>query len=160
MEAFMFYRSIRVGILPAFLLCAVAVLAQSGAANTYDINVINPVAVNSCSVGEPVSLSGVVHLSYSVITDSNSVNHFSITATNDLTAAGQNTGLAYVAGDDAEYDSNNDDGTADLTVELKSDLKPQGAAVGMTLVQSLHIIVDTNGNISGEVIGNTTSCGN
>jgi hypothetical protein len=65
-----------------------------------------------------------------------------------------------VASDTAEYDSNNDDGTADLTVELKSDLKPQGAAVGMTLVQSLHIVVDTGGNMSGDVVGSATSCGN
>jgi hypothetical protein len=47
-----------------------------------------------------------------------------------------------------------------VTVELKSDLMPQGAAVGMTLVQSLHIVVDTAGNISGNVVANTTSCGN
>ena len=156
----MFQGSIRVGILPAFLLCAAAALAQSGAANSYDINVINQVAVNGCSAGEPVSLSGVVHLSYTVSTDSNNVNHFAIYAANEVNGAGQNTGLPYVASDNAEYDSNNDDGTADLTVELKSDLKPQGAAVGMTLVQSLHIVVDTAGNISGNVVANTTSCGN
>jgi len=156
----MFQGSIRVGILPAFLLCAAAALAQSGAANSYDINVINQVAVNGCSAGEPVSLSGVVHLSYTVSTDSNNVNHFAIYAANEVNGAGQNTGLPYVASDNAEYDSNNDDGTADLTVELKSDLKPQGAAVGMTLVQLLHIVVDTAGNISGNVVANTTSCGN
>ena len=127
----MFQGSIRVGILPAFLLCAAAALAQSGAANSYDINVINQVAVNGCSAGEPVSLSGVVHLSYTVSTDSNNVNHFAIYAANEVNGAGQNTGLPYVASDNAEYDSNNDDGTADLTVELKSDLKPQGAAAGM-----------------------------
>ena len=156
----MFQGSIRVGTLAALLLCAAAALAQSGAANSYDINVINQVAVNSCSAGEPVSLSGVVHLSYTVSTDSNNVNHFAISAANDVNGAGQNSGIAYVANDSAEYDSNNDDGTADLTVELKSDLKPQGAAVGMTLVQSLHIVVDTSGNMSGDVVGSATSCGN
>jgi hypothetical protein len=156
----MFQGSIRGGILPVFLLCAAAALAQSGAANSYDINIINQVAVNSCSAGEPVSLSGVVDLSYTVTTDSNNVNHFAINAANEVNGAGQNSGTPYVASDNAEYDSNNDDATADVTVELKSDLKPQGAAVGMTLVQSLHIVVDTAGNISGNVVANTTSCGN
>src|SRR5205085_7119382 len=103
---FMFQGSIRVGILPAFLLCAAAALAQSGAANSYDINVINQVAVNGCSAGEPVSLSGVVHLSYTVSTDSNNVNHFAIYAANEVNGAGQNTGVPYVASDNAEYDSN------------------------------------------------------
>jgi hypothetical protein len=95
-----------------------------------------------------------------VTTDSNNVNHFAINAANEVNGAGQNSGTPYVASDNAEYDSNNDDATADVTVELKSDLKPQGAAVGMTLVQSLHIVVDTAGNISGNVVANTTSCGN
>jgi hypothetical protein len=156
----MFQLSFRFGLLTLFLLSAAAALAQSGATNTYDINVINQLAVNSCSAGEPVSLSGVVHLSYSVRTDSNTLNHFAINAENHLTAAGQKTGLSYVANESTEYDSNNDDSAADLTVELKSDLRPQGAGVGLTLVQSLHIVVDTSGNISGEVVGNTTNCGN
>jgi hypothetical protein len=155
----MFWGSSRAGILAALLLCAAAALGQSGVTNSYDINVNGDIAVNSCSAGEPVALSGVVHLSYSVSTDSSGVNHFTINADSSLTGAGQNTGLAYAASESAEYDSNNDDATADLTVELKSDLKPQAAGLGLTLAQSLHIVVDTSGNISASVVSNNTNCG-
>jgi hypothetical protein len=67
--------------------------------------------------------------------------------------------LIYAANESAQYESNSDDSTADLTVELKSDLQPQGTGVGLTLVQSLHITADTGGNISGQVVSNSTSCG-
>jgi len=104
-------------------------------------------------------LSGVIHFSYSVTTDSSAVNHFSVTVANNLTGVGQNTGTYYVANDSDQYNSNNDDASADLTVELKSDLKSQGSPPGMTLVQSLHIVVDTTGTISAQIVSNTTGCG-
>jgi hypothetical protein len=46
-----------------------------------------------------------------------------------------------------------------MTVELSADLKSQGSAPSMTLVQTLHIMVDTSGSIATEVVSNTTSCG-
>ena len=154
----MFEGSIRAGMLAALVTWAAAALGQS-TVNSYDVNLSNQVAVNSCSTGEPVGLSGTVHVSYSFTTDSSNINHFVVNASSDLTGLGQNTGLAYGSNESEEYDSNNDDVTADLTVELKSDLKPQGAAVPLSLVQELHITVDTSGNISAQVVGNTTSCG-
>jgi len=147
-----------------YALIAASLLLLSGgsfaqASNSYDVNLSGESAVNQCSVGEPVVLSGNVHVSYAVTND-NGVNHYAITAADDLTAVGQKTGAAYVAGDSDDYSSNNDDPSADVTVELKSDLKAQGAAAGMTLVQGLHIVVDTMGNISAQVVSNTTTCGN
>jgi hypothetical protein len=156
----MFQVSTRAGILAAVALSAAVALGQAAPiTNSYDINLGNQVAVNGCSAGEPVALSGTVHLTYSFTTDSSGVNHFVIYAANDVSGVGQNTGLPYAANESAEYDSNNDDTTADLTVELKSELKPHGSGVGLTLVQSLHITVDTSGNIGAQVVGNTTSCG-
>lgn len=157
----MFQGSICAGMFAALLMSAAGALGQSGVTNSYDINVNGQVAVNSCSAGEPVALTGVVHVSYSVSTDSSGVNHFVINANTDLTGAGQNTGLPYAASESAEYDSNNEDASADLTVEMKSDLKPVGTATGtsLTLVQTLHITVDTGGNIGAQVVSNTTNCG-
>jgi hypothetical protein len=140
----------------SLLLFSAAAFAQ--ASNSYDVNLSAVGAVNQCSIGEPVALSGTVHVSYSV-TNNNGVNQYAITAANDLTAVGQKTGAAYLAGDSDDYSSNNDDPTADVTVELKSDLKPQAGAAAMTLVQDLHIVVDTMGNITADVVSNTTSCG-
>ncbi len=108
--------------------------------------------MNSCSAGEPVALTGVVHVSYSVSTDSSGVNHFVINANTDLTGAGQNTGLPYAASE-SEKTIQTTRMLADLTVEMKSDLKPVGTATGtsLTLVQTLHITVDTGGNIGAQV---------
>jgi hypothetical protein len=143
-------------IAASLLLFSAGAFAQ--ASNSYDVNLSAVGAVNQCSIGEPVALSGTVHVSYSV-TNNNGVNQFAITAANDLTGAGQKTGATYAAGDSDDYSSNNDDPSADVTVELKSDLKPQAGAAAMTLVQGLHIVVDTMGNITAEVVSNTTNCG-
>ena len=51
------------------------------------------------------------------------------------------------------------DTSKDLTVQLSSDLKSQGSTPSMSLVQTLHITVDTSGNITASVVDNTTSCG-
>jgi hypothetical protein len=157
----MFQSCKRVTVLMALLLCAAAALAQSGTplTNSYDALVTNQVTVNQCSIGEPVALNGTVHISYSVSTDSSGVNHFTVTASNNLTGLGQTTGTAYVANDSDDFDSNTSDSSADMTVELTSNLKSQGSAPSLTLVQTLHIVVDTSGNISAQVVGNTTGCG-
>ena len=155
----MFRGSIRVGMLAALLLCAAGAVAQSPVTNSYDINLNNAVTVNSCSNGEPVALDGTVHIDVSASTGSAGGSHFTITAADNLTGSGQTTGTAYTASDSDNYTSNNDEPSADLTVELKSDLKSQGSTPGLTLVQSLHIVVDTTGNISAQVVSNSTSCG-
>jgi hypothetical protein len=155
----MFQGSIRAGVLTALLLCAAGAVAQSPVTNSYDINLNNQVTVNSCSAGEPVALDGNIHLDALVSTDSTGISHFAIKATGNLLGIGQTTGTAYTATDSDDYSSNTDDPSADLTVELKSDLKSQGASPGLTLVQSLHIVVDTGGNVSAQVVGNSTSCG-
>jgi len=156
----MFHSSRYMAVLGILLLFSAALFAQSTpVTNSFDVNVDNQATVNQCSIGEPVALNGTVHLDYSVTTDSSGVNHFSIRAANNLTGAGQKTGTSYVANDSDDYSSNNDDQSADLTVELKSDPKSQGAVPSLTLVQGLHVLVDTAGNISGQVVSNTTSCG-
>ena len=152
----MFRVSKHAVIAAGLLLLSAAAFAQ--AANSYDVNLSAVGAVNQCSIGEPVALSGTVHVRYSV-SNNNGVNQFAITAANDLTGVGQKSGAAYTADDSDDYSSNNDDGSADLTVELKSDLKSQSGGAAMTLVQGLHIVVDTMGNITAEVVSNTTNCG-
>ncbi len=139
-----------------------AALAQSAAppvVYTYTAYVDNQTAVNNCSAGEPVVLNGTVQFSYQFTTDTSGVNHFSITAASKLTGIGQNTGTAYVGSDSDDYSSNTSDTSADVTVELRSQLASQGSAPSLMLIQSLHITVDTSGNISAQVAGNTTQCG-
>jgi len=126
---------------------------------TYTAPVANQTTVNNCSVGEPVALSGTVQISYQVTTDTSGVNHFTITASNNLNGLGQTTSTNYVAGDSSDYNVNSSQSSAEATVELKSDLVSQGAASNLTLVQTLHVMVDTTGSVSGEVVDNVTQCG-
>jgi hypothetical protein len=154
----MFHKSKYAAVL---LVLAAAAFGQSTpVTNSYDAYVDNQATVNQCSIGEPVVLNGTVHLDYSVTTDNQGVNHFAIQATNNLTGAGQKTGTSYVADDSDHYTSNNDDASADLTVELKSDLQSQGSAPSLALVQGLHIVADATGNITAQIVSNATSCGN
>ena len=127
---------------------------------TYTASVANQTTVNNCSVGEPVALDGTVQVSYQLTTDTKGVNHFSITASNNLTGLGQTTSTNYLADDSSDYNVNSSQTSAEATVELKSDLVSQGSAPNMTLVQTLHVMLDTAGNISAEVMGNVTQCGN
>ena len=157
----MFEGSIRAGFLAALVLmtCTAGALAQSAVTNSYDINLSNAVTVNNCSTGEPVALNGDVNVSYSVSTDSAGNNNFSIKTASNLTGSGQKTGASYTASDSDSYSSNTADASADLIVELKSALASQSGGSGLILVQSLHIVVDTTGNMSVQVVGNTTNCG-
>jgi hypothetical protein len=126
---------------------------------TYTAPVANQTTVNNCSVGEPVALNGTVQISYQVTTDTSGVNHFTITASNNLNGLGQTTGTSYVAGDSSDYNVNSGQASSEATVELKSDLVSQGSAPNMTLVQTLHVTLDNTGNISAEVVDNLTQCG-
>jgi hypothetical protein len=134
--------------------------ATSPVIYTYTAPVANQTTVNNCSVGEPVALNGTVQISYQFTTDSNGVNHFTVTASNNLNGLGQTTGTSYVASDSSDYNVNSSQASAEATVELKSDLVSQGSAPSMTLVQALHITLDNAGNISAEVADNVTQCGN
>jgi len=144
----------------ALLVLAPAAFAQSAPSYTTDVQVSGQVTTNECSSsGEPVSLNGNLHAAMSFATDSNGANHFSISIANDLTGAGQNSGLSYTAKDSNDYSISTSDAAGDITVEFRSDLNPAGGGVGMTLVQKLHMKTDTSGNISVEVMKNSTQCG-
>jgi len=156
----MLQSSTRMALLTVLLLAAGSALAQSTpTTNSYDIDVADQVTVNTCSTGEPVSLNGTVQVQSSVTTDSSGVNYFTVTAANNLTGIGQTTSASYAAADSDNYSSNTSDPSADMTVEMKSDLRSQGGNTSLTLVQSLHIVVDAAGNISAQVVNNSTSCG-
>ena len=150
------------GVVLAVIVAGAAVGAAQSAAPVYatDANLSNQVTVNQCTAaGEPVSLSGNVHFQYSFITDSSGVNHFSIAVSTNLSGVGQTSSGSYSASDSSSYTVNSSDSSADLTVDMKSDLVRQNAATSLTLVQTLHITVNTLGNITGQVVQSTTQCG-
>jgi len=142
-------------------LVALVMVTPSAFGQSYgaDVAVNNQTTTNQCSSGEPVLLNGNVPLQYSVSTDSNGVNHFSIKASNSLSGTGQKSGASYSASDSDDYGLSSSQASAELIVELKSTLSAQGPSANMTLVQTIHITVDTAGNLSAQVQDNTTQCG-
>ena len=154
----MFRYSTWIGLV-AFLLAISAPALADGPVYPVDVAVQNQVTMNNCASAEPVALNGNMHLEYSFTTDADGVNHFSVNVTNSLTGIGQNTRANYSASDSNPYSVETSQPSAELTVEFRSDLNPEGPSTGLTLIQTMHIAVDTNGNISGQVTQNNTQCG-
>lgn len=146
------------GILLTLVVGAALAAAQSGG---YSATLQNQLTTNSCSAGEPVALSGTMNYQVTVGTDPDSgANTFTIMASNNLAGVGQTSGTNYTASDSSNYVLSSTQSSTEATVEFKSDLTSQGSAPSMTLDQSLDIVVDTTGNISVQVTGNSTQCGN
>jgi hypothetical protein len=140
------------------IMCAGLAAAQAPA---FTATLQNQVTTNSCSAGEPVALSGTLSYQVAVSTDSSTgANTFTITASSNLTGMGQTTGSGYVASDSSDYIVSSTQPSTEAVVEFKSDLASQGSAPSLTLVQTLDMVVDASGNISAQVTGNTTQCGN
>ena len=146
------------GIVLALL--STAAVAQSAPINAIDLPISNQVTVNQCSAGEPVALSGTLHVEYSVNTDPDTgANLFSVSASNNLSGVGQTSGGQYAVADSADYTISSSQPSAEATVQLKADLVPQGSGTAMTLIQQIHITLDTSGNLNVQIVGNTSTCG-
>jgi hypothetical protein len=144
----------------AILLTVVGAGLAAAQAPAYSATLQNQVTTNSCSAGEPVALNGTINYQVAVSTDpSTGANTFTITASNNLSGVGQTTGTNYAASDSSDYIVSSTQPSTEATVEFKSDLASQGSTPSMTLVQTLDLVVDTSGNISAKVTGNTTQCG-
>jgi hypothetical protein len=149
---------ISLGILLTVVVCAGLAAGQAPA---YTATLQNQVTTNSCSAGEPVTLSGTISYQVAVGSDpSSGKNTFTITASNNLNGVGQTTGTNYAANDSSDYIVSSTQTSTQAVVEFKSDLTSQGSVPSMTLIQTLDMVVDASGNISAQVTGNTTQCGN
>jgi len=143
------------------LLTVVCAGLAAGQAPAYTATLQNQLTTNSCSAGEPVALNGTINYQVAVSTDpSTGANTFTITASNNLNGVGQTTETNYAANDSSDYIVSSSQPSTEAVVEFKSDLASQGSAPSMTLIQTLDMVVDASGNISAQVTGNTTQCGN
>src|SRR5438445_9212952 len=113
----------------AFAMCTAVAFGQAAPPATYshDAYLDNQVTVNNCSAGEPVALNGTMHYSYQFTTDSSGVNHFAITAANNLSGVGQTTSTNYVANDSDEYGVNSGQPSADVPGERRPQLTARGS---------------------------------
>jgi len=135
-------------------------LGQSAPLNIVSVPVTNQVTVNQCSAGEPIALSGTVQVQYSLGTDTNGNNLFYVTASTNVTGVGQTTAVQYAAADSEDYTLSSGQSSAEATVQLKADLVPQGGGgTAMTLVQQLQITVDTVGDLTVQLVSNSSTCG-
>jgi hypothetical protein len=134
--------------------------AQSAPLNIVSVPVTNQVTVNQCAAGEPIVISGTLQIQYSLGTDTNGNNLFYVTASNNLAGVGQTTGVQYAAADSEDYTLSSSQQSTEATVQLKSDLVPEGGGgTAMTLVQQLKITVDTVGDLNVQLVSNSSTCG-
>jgi hypothetical protein len=155
--------SCRVNVIAVAILYAALVpytLAQSAPLNIVSVPVTNQATVNQCSAGEPIALSGTVQVQYSLGTDTNGNNLFYVTASTNVTGIGETTAVQYAAADSEDYTLSSGQSSAEATVQLKADLVPQGGGgTAMTLVQQLQITVDTVGDLTVQLVSNSSTCG-
>src|SRR5690242_8875188 len=93
-------------------------------------------------------------------TDTNGNNLFYVTASTNVTGIGETTAVQYAAADSEDYTLSSGQSSAEATVQLKADLVPQGGGgTAMTLVQQLQITVDTVGDLTVQLVSNSSTCG-
>jgi len=141
--------------LAVFAVMNISALAQSAT----DV-VVNQTATANCAAGEPVALSGGLHLAYTFTTDSTTgITTYHVAIASNQSGAGQTTQTNYV-GDDASfaYDFPTTDSPAQITLQLGSRLFSQGSAPSLMLSQTVNITLDTAGNISANVPSSSTTC--
>jgi hypothetical protein len=142
-------------------LLALATLAVAPAVAQSAVDVsVNQTAPSTCSSGEAVALSGILHFAYSFTTDSTTgINTYHVAIASNLSGLGQATQTDYV-GENASfgYDFPTLDSPAQITLQLGSRLFSQGSAPSLTLSQTANIMVDTSGNISAAVGNSSTTC--
>lgn len=146
-------------VAPVMVFAAVVAMAQSTAQSSADVYLNAAITENGCSAGEPVALTGNMHFTSSYTTDTNGVNHFVISVSNDLGGLGQTSGGQYAAKDSSDYAMNSSDSSAEMTASMTSDLTSSGSMPSLELVQTLHMTTDINGNLSVSVDKNATKCG-
>jgi hypothetical protein len=142
------------------LVLAAIAHGQSAVTSNQTVTIQNQTTANQCSTaGEPVTLNGTLQFELSVTQDGTGTNQFSVKVDSDLNGVGQSSGAVYLSSDSSEYQVNTQDSSAQMEVEMKSDLVQQGSGVAVQLVQSLEIKVDASGTISAQVKQSTTKCG-
>ena len=137
--------------------------AQAGGGN-YDL-IVNQTASTSCSAGEPVALSGKLHLELSVttITDTTTspatlIYVYQVTISSDLSGVGQTTQTNYIASTAYSGGSQSTSSPAQFTVVLRYGLDSQGAAPSLMLNQTVNITADNTGKISATLVNSSTDC--
>ena len=145
------------------VLAAAGALAQASG-GTYDL-AVNQTASTTCSAGEPVALSGKLHLDLSVttVTDTTTVPPtfiyvYQTTISSDLSGVGQNSQTNYIASTGYSGGSQSTSSPAQFTVALRYGLDSQGTAPSLMLNQTVNITADNTGKISATLVNSSTDC--
>ena len=132
-----------------------AALAQSG----YGTDVaVNGTASTTCSSGEPVALTGNLHIQYSVTSVPLAGTRYEISMASSFSGTGQTTQTVYSGSGSYGYGFTTADSPAQVTLQLSTPLGSKGDAPSLRLSQSVSITVDTSGSINASVISSSTDC--
>ena len=135
--------------------------ASSGASDV----AVNETVSTTCSAGEPVTLTGNLHLDLSVTTTTDTttvpptpVYVYQVTISSDLSGVGQTTKAGYVASTGYSGGSQSTGSPAQFTVALRYGLDSHGAAPSLMLNQTANITADNMGKISATLVNISTDC--
>ena len=132
-----------------------AAFAQS----TYGTDVaVNQTASTMCSSGEPVALTGNLHIQYSVTSVPLAGTRYEISMASSFSGTGQTTQTVYSGSGSYGYGFTTTDSPAQVTLQLSTPLGSKGDAPSLRLSQSVSITVDTSGSINASVISSSTDC--
>jgi len=151
------------GIVGWLVLPASRALAQasSGASDV----AVNETVSTTCSAGEPVALTGNLHLDLSVTTTTDTtvipptpVYVYQVTISSDLSGVGQTTKAGYVASTGYSGGSQSTSSPAQFSVALRYGLDSHGEAPSLMLNQLVNITADNTGKISATLANSSTDC--
>ena len=151
-------------ILGSAAVLALSGLLQAGAQTStvrysYDQPVTNQPYFNDCNM-ESVLMNGVMHFEYFFSSDpSNGHTDYHILSQTKLIGVGQTTGAQYVGNNSTNYHTVTKGGQAsDFSSAEKTRLVAQGPTPDMSLTQTMHMVVDQQGNIHADTSNQKISC--
>lgn len=149
-----------------FLIAALLILVTPRRDNAEVIQRIDmPIAtdvLSPCAAGgqdEIVAISGVVHLVFSVTTDSNGGLHINTHSNNQgVSGIGLMTGDKYQATGSSGFSSNTTNGAGEFNFVDNFGLIGQGPGNNFVIQETAHMTINANGDVTANISSLTAAC--
>ena len=154
----MFHRK-RVTLTLTFVVLAMIICAPSafGQTTSNDISFSNVPVVDACTP-ETVLMTGTVHTETSFSSNPNGTTHFKFDFTEKGTGVGQTTQAKYVINDSAHQEVNTRGIAQEQSFGIKMMMISQGPLPNRTERSTLHVVIDSNNNVTVDKSKTQVSC--
>jgi len=133
---------------------APAALSQT---TTQDTQFSNVPVTNDCT-GETIFTTGTIHSVMGFSANPNGMTHTTIDFTTHATGVGQVTGLTYVINDSSHQEVNTHGIAQEQSFGTKMKMISQGSSPNLTERTTLHVVIDSNNNVTVTKTSDTISC--